>query len=268
MAFLRVDFFSDALGMCSQMQVILPETQRYDPAIGFDRPYPVLYLLHGMGNDHTAWARLTSIERYAREYKLAVIMPATHHGWYTDMYCGYDYWTFLSEELPQICLRFFPHISSAREDTFAAGVSMGGYGALKCGILAPKRFGRVASLSGATDLASICADLEDPDGYWETIFGPVKDFAGSINDLHAQARRLAASGEPKPEIYMWCGQSDALLTLNTASAAYLKNLGFAVNFTTSPGGHEWKCWDVQIEKVLDWLPVEKIGGWRNGPDAC
>lgn len=260
MAFLRVDFFSDALGMCSQMQVLLPETGRHNPKIGFDRPYPVLYLLHGMGNDHTAWARLTSIERYARQYKLAVVMPSTHHGWYTDMAYGYRYWTFLSEELPQICTRFFPCISPAREDTFAAGASMGGYGALKCGLCAPQRFSRVASLSGATDLASLCADLEDPDGYWSSAFGPAEAFIGSANDLHAQAERLAASGGPKPEIYMWCGQQDALLALNDASAAHLKKLGFAVNYTTGAGDHDWKCWDAQIERVLDWLPLERIEG--------
>ena len=35
-------------------------------------------------------------------------MPTTHLGWYTDMYIGYKYWTFISQELPEICRGFFP----------------------------------------------------------------------------------------------------------------------------------------------------------------
>ena len=151
MALLHVDFFSDVLGMCSQMDVILPEQTRGQ--IGMegkrsDGKYPTLYLLHGMSDDHTIWQRRTSIERYAADYGIAVVMPTTQLGWYTDMHIGYKWWTFLSQELPAICRTFFPNMSSRREDTFAAGLSMGGYGALKCGLLAPETFGAVASLSG------------------------------------------------------------------------------------------------------------------------
>ena len=134
MALLHVDLFSDVLGMCSQMDVILPEQTRGQ--IGMegkrsDGKYPTLYLLHGMSDDHTIWQRRTSIERYAADYGIAVVMPTTQLGWYTDMHIGYKWWTFLSQELPAICRTFFPNMSSRREDTFAAGLSMGGYGALK-----------------------------------------------------------------------------------------------------------------------------------------
>ena len=87
--------------------------------------YPVLHLFHGYSDDHTIWQRRTSIERYASELGLVVIMPSVGKSYYTDMHNGYDYWTYISEELPEIMASFFP-ISTAREDNFAAGASLSG----------------------------------------------------------------------------------------------------------------------------------------------
>src|SRR4030095_358208 len=95
--------------------------------------------------------RRTSIERYAAARNLAVIMPAVDRSFYQNMERGARYWDFLSEELPDIFRQFFP-LSSKRDDTFAAGLSMGGYGALRLGLAKPEQFAAVASLSGALDL--------------------------------------------------------------------------------------------------------------------
>ena len=80
-------------------------------------------------------------------------MPTTQLGWYTDMHIGYKWWTYISKELPAICRSFFPYMSDKREDTFAAGLSMGGYGAFKAALGAPETFCAGASLSGALDIA-------------------------------------------------------------------------------------------------------------------
>jgi putative tributyrin esterase len=133
MALLQVSFFSNTLGMSMQMNVILPQQDH-------NEKIPVLYLLHGMSDDHTAWIKNTAIERYVSDRNLAVIMPSTHLGWYTDMAHGNKYWTFISEELPKITQSFFKHLSDQREDNFVAGLSMGGYGALKMGLKASKGF--------------------------------------------------------------------------------------------------------------------------------
>ena len=122
MALIQCDFFSESLGFSTSMNVILPQPAR--------ERYRVLYLLHGMSDDHTIWCRRTSIERYVDPLGLAVVMPAVHRGYYTDMAAGYRYWTFISEELPALARSFFP-LSHKREDTFVAGLSMGGYGAFK-----------------------------------------------------------------------------------------------------------------------------------------
>ena len=260
MALLHVDFFSEALGMCAEMDVILPEETH--GLIGMDGSqaagkYPTLYLLHGMSDDHTIWQRRTSIERYVSDLGLAVVMPSTHLGWYTDMYRGHKYWTYISQELPRICRTFFPHMSDRREDTFAAGLSMGGYGALKCGLCAPETFGKVASLSGGLDAASICeSDLGDST-LWEDIFGPKEKVRGSFNDLFAQAERLAASGKQKPDVYMWCGTEDFLYKSNVGMRDHLKKLGYNLTYEESPGDHQWKYWDEKIQTVLSWLDLGK-----------
>lgn len=76
---------------------------------------PVLYLLHGMGGNHSVWARRTSIERYVADLGIAVIMPSTDLAWYTDTQYDMNYWTFMSEELPRICHQLFPQLSTKRE---------------------------------------------------------------------------------------------------------------------------------------------------------
>lgn len=131
MALLRCNFFSDVLGMSMSMTVILPQKTRNQIGMAGAAPtdrHPCLYLLHGLSDDDTIWSRRTSIERYVAPLGLAVIMPNVHRGFYTDMAHGYRYWTYISEEIPALAQSFF-HISDRREDTFVAGLSMGGYGA-------------------------------------------------------------------------------------------------------------------------------------------
>lgn len=253
MALFEISFYSHTLGMSMQMNVILPQ----DPK---QKNIPILYLLHGMSDDHSVWLRQTSIERYVSEYNLAVIMPTTHLGWYTDMAKEGKYWTFISEELPDICHSFFPQLSNAREDTFAAGLSMGGYGALKLGLAKPETFSAVASLSGALDVASICLENQDTEekDFWNNIFGDADDVQGSDNDLLALAETLSNSGQPKPNVYIWCGTEDFLYDQNITMKNHLNKLHFDLTYEESPGDHQWKYWDEMIVEVLRWLPLSKL----------
>lgn len=137
MALLHVNFYSDLLELACSMDVILPETVSPRP----DGKWPALYLLHGLSDDHTIWQRRTSIERHVAGRNLAVVMPTVQRGFYTDMRHGAPYWTFISEELPALCERLFP-IAPERGARFAAGLSMGGYGAFKLGLRRPDRYAR------------------------------------------------------------------------------------------------------------------------------
>jgi putative tributyrin esterase len=239
------------------MNAIVPqptpeEVERFGP-----KPrYQTLYLLHGLSDDHTIWMRRTSIERYAEEKRLAVVMPAVDRSFYTDMVHGNRYWSFISDEVPRVARAFFS-LSDRREDNFAAGLSMGGYGAFKLALGKPESFAAAASLSGAIDLGSEIAKPDEKPDFFENIFGPPKAFKGSDNDLPALLTRLKKSGKPIPRLYQCCGTEDFLYTQNTAFRETAKKLGVDLTYREGPGAHTWAFWDEYIQYVLDWLPLKK-----------
>ena len=262
MAFLDFHFFSDALGLTCSAWILIPEPSTRQ--IGMDgglprEKYPTLYLLHGLSDDHTTWMRRTSIERYAAAKNIAVVMPAVGRSFYQDTASGQKYWTFVSEELPALCERLLP-LSTAREDRFAAGLSMGGYGALRLGLAKPDRFAAVASLSGALDMPKRARDAGQAGSRisldeWIGLLGPKLKIEDSDADLQFLARKLASSSGPKPGIYLACGTEDELLEDTRAFRRQLDALRLPVTYSESPGAHEWGYWDAQIQRVLDWLPI-------------
>lgn len=253
MALLHVDFFSRVLGMCVQMDVILPQETKGQ--IGMTgkgaRNYPTLYLLHGLSDDHTIWQRRTSIERYVSNMGMAVVMPSAARCWYTDSPSG-KYFSYVADELPEICREFFPNMSSAREDTYIAGLSMGGYGAFKIGMSRPERFSMAAALSGVMDVTLYCEKPEHRHIFGDTI-------RGTKNDLFTLATTLAESGKPKPELFQWCGTEDALYPCNVQMRDRLRELGYSLTYSESHGIHSWDCWDVQIQNVLKWIAEKRQG---------
>ncbi len=259
MAHLTVEFFSNVLGKCMTMEVILPQSTTTQigmtGAEGKDT-YPVLYLLHGMSDDHSIWLRRTSIERYVSQMGIAVVMPNADLSFYTDMAIGGKYWTYISEELPQICRGFFPRISPRREDTFAAGLSMGGYGAFKLGLRCPERFGAVASLSGCIDIVSTVKrnSVGNP-AYWNSIFGSMEELQEGDNNLFNVASRLDPAKAPK--LYACCGTEDFLYGENQNALKLFNSLGLPLTYEEGPGAHTWEFWDEYIQKILKWLPIER-----------
>lgn len=257
MAHLVVDYYADALGVQTRMHVLLPQRLAAGKA-------KTLYLLHGMSDDEGTWMRRTSIERYAEEHGLAVVMPDGGLGWYTDMYRGLAWFKFISGELPALCRRFFPILSDKREDTYIGGNSMGGYGALKCALRAPRTFSKVISLSGALDAADTAINNTVPATrrYWEDVFGPAEDVSGSENDLFAAATALTDPAL-RPRIYMWCGTEDFLYAQNIRMRDHLRALGYDLTYEESPGDHQWQHWDKKIADALNWLlPGEGEDAWR------
>jgi putative tributyrin esterase len=254
MALVRCDFFSEVLEVGTSMTVLLPQAteEQIGVAEGVQRTgdVPVLYLLHGLSDDSTAWLRYTSIERYAAPLGLAVVMPEVQRSFYADEVHGGRFWTFMSEELPTVVRSFF-RVSDRREDTFVAGLSMGGYGAFKWALRHPDRFAAAASLSGALDVAALTT-LEERQSLFERVFdGPV----GPEDDLLA----LLESADPAavPPLYLGCGTEDHLFDGNEKfrDAATAKGLDLHVDFR--PGEHEWGLWDATIRDVLAWLPLDR-----------
>jgi putative tributyrin esterase len=255
-ALIDCKFFSDVLGMCSSMVVILPESA--ENAIGLSgrkaaRPehgHRTLFLLHGLSDDETIWLRRTSIERYVAPLGLAVVMPNVHKSFYANMACGPRYWDFVSEELPRKARSFFP-LSSRPEDNYVAGLSMGGYGALRLGLSMPHRFSHAASLSGLTDV--MCASLGWGPGELEAVFGTKERATSLEHDPFALAEALAPS--QRPRLFQCCGTEDFLYSCNVRFRDHLRRLHYDLTYEEGPGDHEWGYWDAMIQRVLRWLPA-------------
>lgn len=261
MAYLTCHFFSDVLAVSTSMTVILPE--RTMSQIGQENrrtqgKIPTLYLLHGFSDDHTIWTRRTSMERYAAEYGIAVVMPQVDHSFYADMKYGKQYWTFLSEELPAKARSFFP-LSEKREDNFVAGLSMGGYGAFKWALRHPDAFAAAASLSGVLDLSARIKKEKDGDhpvaNALYHVFGG-QQIKNTTNDLFYLTEQLLKNKKEIPQLFQACGTEDFLWENNQVFYQFATDKQLPLTYTFSQGSHEWGYWDEKIQEVLAWLPIK------------
>lgn len=256
MASFKGDFKSKALDMDTALNVILP----YDHAKeGAQEPCKVLYLLHGQSSASASWMRWTSIERYAMKHGIAVIMPEVQRSFYADMAYGRNYFTYVAQEVPEICTKLF-NISKRREDSFVAGLSMGGYGALKVGLTYPQRFEACASFSGAVDLPMLRGAMDSLSDYDRRemvgIFGPELEIKES-DDIFELARQCATLPEAqRPRVMCTCGTQDEMYRLYEANLKFrdfMRTLPLEFVYREWPGTHEWGFWDVSVQYALNFF---------------
>ena len=253
MALIHLVYFSDALGVQTPVDVILPEGQQgiSVDASGESELPKVLYLLHGYSDDQTIWQRRTSVERYAASHNLAVNMPGVNQSFYCNEAYGERYWDYVSDELPRVMHRFF-RLSDKPEDTFVAGLSMGGYGAMKLALNHPERFAAAASFSGAADIVSM--NKRHPIE-WKRIFGG-KSPRGTECDLY-HMMKVSGAAERKPRLYVSCGTADFLYEQHKRFVPALKKAGWDVISWDEPDAvHEWGFWDREIRKFIDLIFAE------------
>lgn len=248
----ELTFRSAALDHDTTISIFLPKA-------GPAEDIPTLYLLHGMHDSHTAWLRKSNIERYAEKHRCAVVMPEGAVWCYTDMVYGNDWFTYVADELVAYTRRVF-RLSDQREKTFIAGLSMGGYGAVKIALSRPERFCAAASLSGGLDMAARLKRMDANkqiraiwgNDYYDTI-------EGSDSDLFALLRNFPED-KPHPRIYAACGTEDSLRGDNLAFCdvirAEIARRGFAAEdfvYEEGPGAHTWDFWDHWIVPAMDYM---------------
>ena len=254
MALMSCNFFSSVLGYDTDVKVILPEAKWQFPLDENEKlEYKVLYLLHGMGDNSSGWGRYTSIERYALEKNIAIVMPTAGHSFYSDSVHGKKYFTFIAEELPILMKRWFP-ISKKPEDTFIAGVSMGGYGALKIGFTYPEKFAGMASLSGAVIINKLIENAfeesrKDITKIMEDVFGTTEP--EGMDELLFLAKKNIAPMEKKPKILQYIGKEDFLYNMNMKFKEEIIKLNIPLIYDEWHGEHEWGFWDKAIKKAID-----------------
>ena len=222
-----------------------------------NRRYPVLYLLHGLFGHHDDWITRTNLAEYAAGYDLIIVTPEGNDSWYidsatvpADKYESY----ILRELIPDVDARY--RTIKDRRARGVAGLSMGGYGALKFGLKHPDYFKFAGSLSGALDPAK--RTEEQPGFAWDILrssitvaFGSPNSAARQVNDLHQIARNLTATDIASlPYLYFDCGLEDGFLATNRELAEILLAKKIAHQYRQLPGGHSWEYWDRQVREIL------------------
>ncbi len=251
MALINIKFASEVLGRCTDINVVIPQ-KRTQGEIGIknnaiDERYKTVLLLHGLSDDNTIWLRRTSVERYATELGVALVLPSADKSFYTDMRYGDRFYTYISEEVLRVAREYLP-LSDKREDNFIAGLSMGGYGALKIALRNHDKFTAVAGLSSVCEVSSF---LDKYPTLKTQIFGE----GGTVSDadeLFALAESCAPC-QKKPRIFMGCGTSDGLYSGNLKLRDKLSDLGYDLEYRESEGNHSWAFWDEYIQYAFNFF---------------
>lgn len=242
MALFSTHFVSESLQLRTSLQVFVPDQ------IDTEKPMRLLYLLHGLSDDDTAWLTNTSLVRYAENRNIAIVMPQVHRSFYTDMHVGNRYWTFLSEELPSLIHSWFK-LPTEPENTYVAGLSMGGYGAFKWALHYSEKFAGMASLSGALDIVALREARPEGESEMQATFGDIETHRGSDNDLLALLDKVTA----KPRVLQLCGTEDFLYDNNLGFKSRIEQTDLPYTYQESPGEHNWEYWDREIQTVLNWI---------------
>jgi len=253
---LRGNVFSQALQMETGITVVVPDGLRQD------QPYQVAYLLHGLCGRNGDVVDYSMLPVYAKEYHAVFIMPEVARSFYTDMKYGLKYFTYVTEELPGICKTVF-RISAKREDTAIMGVSMGGYGALKCALSKPEQYGYCCAFSSACLFLKGFVGGQGQGGDVQTLratYGDqlVTDFQAAFgehlelssqNDLLELARSMSSSAT-KPELYCTCGTEDGFRGANLRFRDEIAKLGFDVTYEEWQGNHDWTFFNESYKRAL------------------
>lgn len=270
MAIIEVNFISKCLMRTVTFNAIIP-VDKFGPQAenAEQKPLKTLYLLHGIFGNYTDWVNGTRIQAWAEANDLAVIMPSGENRFYLDdEKSGELYGEFIGKELVEFTRKLFP-LSDKREDTFIAGLSMGGYGAIRNGLKYAENFGCVIGLSAALvhdtwkDADNSAPIFTFRRSYYEAIFGEYDKVKGSDKDPKALLLKLKKEGRPVPKMYLCCGTEDGLVTANRDFRDFLNENGVDLTYVEGPGKHDWVFWDTYIKKVLDWLPLNRTGAGIN-----
>lgn len=262
MAFIRAEFMSQSLKRIVPITVVIPSDTTNFSGTGTNPakpPYKTLYLLHGIYGSDMDMIANTNVMRFARERQLAVVMPAGENHFYVDdSNNGMKYGEFIGKELVEATRRMFP-LSDKREDTYIAGMSMGGYGALMNGIKNYETFSHIASMSTAVITKDTLAPgmpnptpMCDP-GFQQAVWD-YDTLDTNEKNPYVLLKKYADRREQLPKIMVTCGEDDPLFGHNRKLSEYMDQLGIAHEFVPAEGGHDFEFWREAILRILDWLP--------------
>ena len=254
MVLFRGDVKCKSLQRRTSISVILPadninflqDTEEIVP-----KPYKTLYLLHGLYGSDDIFLANTSIQKFAEDHGIAVVIPCGDNSFYVDNEKAHAYYgEYIGQELLDITRNIFP-LSHKREDTFIAGFSMGGYGAIRNGLKYFQNFSKIGAISAALITDDIADNTDDDNvlrskDFFESIFGNLSEIKGSDND----PKHLIETCPDIPDIYMACGIDDFLFEKNADFYNFLRSKNIDATFVGDEGEHNWEFSEKYIKEFI------------------
>jgi S-formylglutathione hydrolase FrmB len=228
--------------------VLLPTG--YDTSI---KRYPVLFLLHGGGQTHTAFPSRAWFTREAASRDMIVVLPNGGRSFFANAagMSNSRYEDLIASDLVQYVDTHYRTLAT-RESRAIAGISMGGFGAALIALRHPDLFGTAGPLS-----APLASARTAGDGPSQVIFGAPDSEESRARDPLTLVTQLVP--EHAPYFYVACGLEDSLLGASRAFEKLLAARSLPHRYVEVPGGHTWAVWDEQLKAFFDVLASRP--GW-------
>lgn len=262
MAVLNCDYFSVARKGSISFSVILPidpPPVGLDPVKYFPGPFPTIYLLHGFSGNRNSWLYNEQVMDWAAKYGYAVVMPDGTNRFYLDSEdTGELFGEFIGKELVDVTRSMFP-LSTRKEGTVIAGISMGGFGAIRNGLKYADTFGAIIGHSSALIADEVSAmepgsgNAIAPYGYYRHTFGDPARLLGSDKDPKSLAKMCVDKGKSIPRLFVSCGSEDFLFAQNDDFHQYLVSIGYPHEWWVRPGVHDFDFWNKSMQASMSWL---------------
>lgn len=233
---------SESLGGRADITVHAP------PAARGGRDVPLVILLHGVYSSHWAWVRQGGAHRLAARLQTVGDLPPCVLAMPSDGLWGdgsgylrhhtQDFERWIAFEVPAAVAHVLPAVTDA-SPRLIAGLSMGGFGALRLAATYPERFHAVSGHSSITDVSEMNAFVEE-------CMDEVVSGGSGRSVLHA----MLGHRDQLPAIRFDCGTEDALLEANRTLHARLLDAGVPHTYEEFPGGHTWEYWSTHLDDTL------------------
>ncbi len=227
-----IKVYSASMDRSVECSIVLPE------GYSVEQSYPVVYLLHGHGQDNRAWVDKFDTASLADQYDIIIVSPDGRvNSWYWDSPVDPTsrYETFISGELVEYIDSNYS-TRAEREGRAVSGLSMGGHGALYTAFRHSDTYGAVASMSGGVDIRpfpkswgmelSLGSQAENPQRWFE----------------HSVMGQLHLLVPNTLEIWIDCGTEDFFIGVNDELHRQLTYRGIAHTYLTRKGGHTLPYW--------------------------
>ncbi len=229
--------------------------------------FAVVYLLHGLGDNHHAWPRLGKIkptlDRLIHTGKLSpviVVMPDAASSWYVnDLRSdgnGRVFDAFRTDLIAAVDARY--PTAACRQGRAIGGLSMGGYGALLLGFARPHRYAAVFSLSGAVFAENLSADRERRKflaGLFRGVHGePIRDERLAEWNIFDRLKPVTA-GESTPQVWLSAGDDDFFPSIVSGTVRVFQILQRAkipAELRVDDAAHHWSYWRRSVAPALTW----------------